>query len=321
MIIFITFLRALAACFITNAHYVGIYPTDLIANGGLVGDILFFSVSGYCLYNINLPFIKWYAKRIYRIYPAVLIITFLYVILGRYSLNSHNCFWWFVYPTYYHFVASIIVLYIPFYFCIKITFLKDHLLSVMGLIAVIWLTIYFTIYDKSYYHIDNVREPMIRFLYMESMLIGAWFRQKDQTYRDVYRRWYLITLIPIFTLYIISKISFSKIDSISNFQIINQFVILFLLYIFLLLFASLDSKLSQLPNRIKQVASFIATITLEIYLVQYVIIDICREIGHFPLNWIVITTSIIASAYLLHKVSDLLYIMVDKTRSIILKKD
>ena len=37
MITFIAFLRALAACLITNAHYTGIYPTDLIANGGLMG--------------------------------------------------------------------------------------------------------------------------------------------------------------------------------------------------------------------------------------------------------------------------------------------
>lgn len=36
MIFFITCLRALAACLITNANYTGIYPIDLIANGGLM---------------------------------------------------------------------------------------------------------------------------------------------------------------------------------------------------------------------------------------------------------------------------------------------
>ena len=44
MVYFITFLRAMAACLITNAHYTGVYPTDLIANGGLIGDIIFFAV-------------------------------------------------------------------------------------------------------------------------------------------------------------------------------------------------------------------------------------------------------------------------------------
>lgn len=53
MIFFITVLRALAACLITNAHYTGIYPIEIIANGGLIGDVLFFAVSGYCLYNVK----------------------------------------------------------------------------------------------------------------------------------------------------------------------------------------------------------------------------------------------------------------------------
>lgn len=33
--LFIVLMRALAAIVITNAHYTGVYPTDLIANGGV----------------------------------------------------------------------------------------------------------------------------------------------------------------------------------------------------------------------------------------------------------------------------------------------
>ena len=66
MVMFVYVLRALAACLITNSHYTGIYPTDLIANGGLIGDILFFAISGYCLYNIKQNFFKWYGKRLTR---------------------------------------------------------------------------------------------------------------------------------------------------------------------------------------------------------------------------------------------------------------
>jgi hypothetical protein len=47
--LFIILIRALAAIVITNAHYTGVYPTDLIANGGLLGDVLFLSVSGFCI--------------------------------------------------------------------------------------------------------------------------------------------------------------------------------------------------------------------------------------------------------------------------------
>lgn len=44
--LFIVVIRALAAVVITNSHYTGVYPTDLIANGGLLGDVLFLLFPG-----------------------------------------------------------------------------------------------------------------------------------------------------------------------------------------------------------------------------------------------------------------------------------
>lgn len=51
MIFYVTVLRALAACLITNAHYTGIYPVEIIANGGLLGDgsSLQFRASAYVI--------------------------------------------------------------------------------------------------------------------------------------------------------------------------------------------------------------------------------------------------------------------------------
>ncbi len=312
MIFFITVLRALAACLITNAHYTGIYPTDLIANGGLIGDVLFFAVSGYCLYNIKLSFGKWYAKRLYRIYMPVLIITLIYVLLGSYTFEEHNALWWFIYPTCYHFVASIIVLYIPFWFCMKINWIREHLLAVMGAIAVIWTLIYIIFYDKSYYHIDTVREPMIRFLFMQSMLMGAYFRKNDKKIRNKFKVRHLFATLVMCLIYFVSKLAFSKISSLSNFQILNQYAILILLATIFLTFAGLDSKLEKLPNRIKEVIEFISSITLEIYVVQSVLIDKLRPIGHFPINWIVLTASILAAAFTLHKICGFIYIGINR---------
>lgn len=72
---FIVLIRALAAMIITNAHYTGVYPTDLIANGGLLGDVLFFAVSGFCLASTNGSFGKWYLKRFFRIYIPTWVMT------------------------------------------------------------------------------------------------------------------------------------------------------------------------------------------------------------------------------------------------------
>lgn len=203
MIFFITCLKALATCLITNAHYTGIYPTDIIANGGLIGDILFFAVSGYCLYNIRYDFslsgfLTWYVKRLWRVYLPVWITTAVFMAFRAYIFSEHDFLWWYIYPTYYHYIASIILLYIPFFFIMKTEWLRSRIISTMMMIGFLWAIIYCLSYDKSYYHIDNVREPMIRFLFMESMLLGAWFRQNDKKLRNNLHLYHPIITIIVF---------------------------------------------------------------------------------------------------------------------------
>lgn len=300
MVFFITFLRAVAACLITNAHYTGIYPTDLIANGGLIGDIIFFAVSGYCLANVKMSFPRWYSKRVVRCYLPVIIMTAIYMLMGQYSLEAHPFTWWFIYPTYYHFVASIVVLYIPFYVVMKVDVLKRHIPAVMGVIALAYLVIYVFFYDKSYYHIDVVREPMIRFLFMESMLLGAYFKLNDSKYRNNFKWYNLAGSGVFFLLYFASKLFFSRSDSFMYLQIVNQFVIFVLLYFVFKFVMGIDAKLDRLPAIIKSVVCFVAKMTLEIYVVQYVIIDFIRPILGFPWNWFSITGIILVSATILH---------------------
>ena len=300
MLFFITMLRAIAACLITNSHYTGIYPTDIIANGGLLGDVIFFAVSGYCLFNVKKTFPVWYGKRLLRIYPPVLIITAIYLILGFYTFNQHDGLWWFIYPTNYHFVASILLLYVPFYFVGKIKALNDRIPLIMAIVGIIYLLVYVVFYDKTYYHIDNVREWMIRFLFFESMLLGAYFKKNSEKFENNFK-WYLPVLVVFFfVLYFVSKLFFSKYPEFSYLQIINQVLIFVLLFFIFWLFASLENKLQKLPDFVKKIFEFLSEITLEIYVVQYVIIDVIRPHLSFPLNWIAITTAIIVSAFVLH---------------------
>lgn len=326
MITFITWLRCLAAMLITNAHYTGIYPTDLIANGGLIGDIVFFCVSGYCLTNLRAGFFKWYSKRLSRILPVVILITAVYIIIGQYDFSSYASgtentllYWafssigiaypkwlsWFVYPTYYHFVASILILYVPYYFILKNEYTKKHIPAVMVAIAVLYLAIYLFIYDKSYYHIDTVREPFIRFLFMESMLLGAWFKLNDAKFRNTGKPIiYVVGTLTSFIAYFASKILLSR-GGISQFQIANQLIIFALLFFIMRWFSSIDKYLEKAPKWLFAIVNLIAKLTLEIYLVQYVLIDIVREFDlFFPLNWILLTAMIAASAFVLHVVME-----------------
>lgn len=307
MVFFITCLRALAACLITNAHYTGVYPTDLIANGGMIGDVLFFAVSGYCLCNVRQSFLPWYGKRLWRCYLPVVLMTALYMLLGCYSLADHNALWWYVYPTYYHFVASIIVLYIPFYVVMKLPQLRDRLPLVMLGVAAAWLLVYVFAYDKSYYHIDTVREPMVRFLFMESMLLGAWFRQHDAKLRSRFDWRWAAAVVMMLGVYFVSKLLFSKRAALAPLQLLNQAAVFALLCCLFRTFAGLDSALEKLPKPVKKCIGFLAQITLEIYVVQYVLIDVLRPVAGFPLNWLLLTGSILASAFVLHLVCGLIY--------------
>lgn len=307
MVTFISFLRAFAACLITNAHYEGIYPSDIMANGGLIGDIIFFAVSGYCLCNIKQSlnikgFLYWYGKRLWRVYPPVIMCTAIYVLFGAYSISGKGFFWWFIYPTYYHFIASIVILYIPYFFIIKIKLLHDNLGKVMIGIAFAWLLCYFLFYDRSYYHIDSVYEFMIRFLFMESMLLGAWFRINDEKFRNKRKRLFPIGTLILFILYFGSKLVFSRYNQLSSFQFLNQIIIFALLFFVFRSICGVDQRLEKMPGRIKQGVEFISRITLEIYVVQYVLIGVIRNLGLvFPLNWLLLTASIFFSAFLLHK--------------------
>lgn len=303
MAFFITFLRAVAACLITNSHYTGIYPTDMLASGGLIGDILFFAVSGWCLYSIRSSFFPWYGRRLLRIYPSVIIASAVYLLVGRYFLSGRSLWQFFVYPTEYRFIASIIVLYIPYYFILKVEKLRRNIPWVMLAIAVVYLLIYCCCYDRSTYHIDNVGEPMIRFLFGESMLLGAWFRRKDDKFRNAFQWWLIPANVILLVAYFVSKVLFTRMQEIAQLQIINQILIFALLYFLFRLFVGLDSKFTAICPAIKKVIEFIAKLTLEIYVVQNVLITVLRPLFGFPVNWLVITASIIAAAFVLHVVS------------------
>lgn len=310
---FITLLRAFAAIIITNAHYTGIYPTDLIANGGLLGDVIFFSVSGFCLANPKMPFGKWYAKRLWRIYAVVWVATLAYVLLGAWEVNNAvDAVKWFIHPTKYHFIASITLLYIPLYFVAKHINLnrRHYMWLALGLFAV-QLVLYFTIYDTTYYHIDKVREPFIEFLFFQTMLLGLFYRQECTSGALSKNRsggcnkllWAL--LLVLIVAYFASKMLFVKKASLSEFQIINQIVLFVTLFVLFSCTYTLEPKLHSISNtKIWKVVEFLSDHTLEIYCVQYVLIDIVREWAlPFPLNWIVLTMFILTAASLLRWVS------------------
>ena len=157
---------------------------------------------------------------------------------------------------------------------------------------------YVLFYDKSAYTVDNVSEPFILFLYLESMLLGAFFRKHKARF-EKFGFVKLFAAIMCFGVYIVSKILFSKMPNLLNFQILNQFVILITLYFTFALFMSMETLLRKIPSKLGACVKYISNITLQIYIVQFVIIGRFENLV-FPLNLAVVTLLILLAASVLY---------------------
>ena len=91
----------------------------------------------------------------------------------------------------------------------------------------------------------------------------------------------------------------------AEFQILNQIVLFVLLFFLFRRTFSLEEKLKKIEDtKPWKVVVFLSDHTLEIYCVQYVLIDMVREWAlPFPLNWIVLTAFILTAATALRWVS------------------
>ena len=300
---FINLLRVLAAVCITNSHFANVWPVSGIASGGMLGDVLFFAISGYCLYHSDFKFRdfgKWYIKRIRKIYVTVVLIGLITCLFTGFPDTVRAWIHMLVYPTQYHFVASIMVLYIIYY--IWMHFLKQWRIKiwVSGLIySIVVLAVYCLTFDKTWYHIDVVEEHFIRFLFFGAMLIGAHIREKaqdaDMQNASAGSIWKSSGIcIASVILYFAIRLAVPRFELFSV-QFLTWIAILLALYCIFRWAENLESFLIRLPEKVCRGIAFTAGITLQIYLVQFPIINRFDALP-FPLNLLVITVLIFAEA-------------------------
>ena len=307
MYVFIYWIKAIAAILITNSHYGGIWPISAMAFGGMLGNCLFFTTAGFLLWNLKEPFPLWYCKRILRIYPVFWLAVALDLAAGRYAVEDlQDILDFFIYPTtWFHFIASIIVLYVVFYFLVYVSQKYSVDISrIMVIVFIVYLAIYIFLYDKSYYHIDYVEERMIRFLFLECMLMGGLLRDRIQTGKvnAAKQSGNAIKVFVLIVVYVLSKMMFDRYGGISRFQILNQIILFILVYQIFILAENLELRgfwlecVPVLPGMIR----FLAGLTLEIYVGQYLILYLLPE-TRFPISFILTTGAILLYAWLLHK--------------------
>ena len=204
----------------------------------------------------------------------------------------------FVYPTHYIFIVWLILCYCLFY---VIAYVDKHVRNFleisMGVIFVAWMLVFAIFYDKTAYSVDNVYEPFILFLYMESMLLGALIKKHSHKFGQ-FKIYKPFVTVAGAGLYFVSKILVSKINAFLPIQVISQMAILIALFLIFDLLMSLENKFQKLPI-LGGVAKHISNITLQIYIVQFVVIAYLKKLV-FPLNLVIVVICIIAGASALY---------------------
>lgn len=301
---FVNWLKAFATIFITNSHYGAIWPISAMAVGGHLGNCLFFMVSGFCMYNIREAFPRWYLKRFLRIYPALWIVATVDFLVGRNSAHGImayvHCY---LFPTWYHFITSIMLLYIGFY---VVRFIQKKLQIgtewFIGALFAVFMVMYLTVYDRSYYHIDDVLENWVRFQFFASMLVGVLLREKYEKISDKLSVWNILRVMTLMAAYFIVKVVIGRRGMFPVYQCALPILQVLLVADLGLLAVKLEKRkfFDRAPGWLNRGAAFLSGITLEIYLGQLLIFWLFQDLP-FPVDFVLVTPLIIAYAWIVHK--------------------
>lgn len=325
MIQFIEVLRAIATALIANSHFKGVYPTDLLSFGGGFGLALFYMISGFLLANIkpSTKLTEWYFKKVARLYIPLIILKTIEIIVGYLKVDTVGQFVReFIFPASW-FGASMLILYLLYYGIVKELYLKNGI-GVIRLIHVIDLVVFlllfttkagigmFSLETLAVADVFSVETPYIISLpiWMSSMLAGFEVRKiydapdKQNNSKNVclYGIGVVVTMVSFFAVKILEKKAGG-----TNLMIALPVIYIGFAYTMFRFFMALEEKIEVLPDNIwKKVVWTISACSLEIYYIQFPWIHTFRNFM-FPVNWVLIVTITVVSAYLLHCVSNTVF--------------
>jgi hypothetical protein len=308
--IFIPYLKAIAVVLVINSHLSAFYPNPMYATGGALGNALFFAISGFCLVRIKSPFIKWYERRISRIYPQTIILAIIMLFIndmskGFIGLTLRELLL-VIWPTRYWFVGALALFYIPYYFFVK--FYSKKVFLVSTLVLFILYIVFYLKMDTKFWIVESSDVTSItsyfRFIYYFFIFqLGAHFRLG--IFPNVIKGTYInlaLSIICVGFLYL-TKYLMDKMIWSMHLQFVNQIcVILFI--VFILKFCYFKENNSKVQNNIITdklylIASFVSERSLEFYLTHSILIRFVYYIL-FPFNVIVLILSVLFFTECMH---------------------
>lgn len=290
----IELLKFLAAVLITNSHFKLLYvePFTPLGTFGAPGNALFFFISGYTLMlGRKGSFGVWYKRRIQRIWPSVIAwSSFVAPIFFRQSIHWQDIwlagdFW---------FIHCIVVYYAIFYFLIP--YLEKWIKPLLG-VSILMAVLYFfigmpitpySIYLESFHYV----------CFFGIMLMGAYLASKRNE-RPNLKTWksLSLTFVMLVLFYAIQMVGKGKIGILYYFQIVSLFPLYgFIYYLYVSVCGAWADKLVK--TAVGTVIRFVAALTLEIYLVGFLMCFCMMGYNHlFPLNLLMTFFVIVFVAY------------------------
>lgn len=290
----IELLKFFAVIFVLNSHMDTLYAKySVLATGGAIGDCLFFFASGFTLFLGRFGrFDNWYKRRIKRIYPPIIAWACIMPILFTKQMSVIQL----INGGGYWFIKCILLHYIILYF-MRYYYSEKPLIpfAICSCVVLIWYC--FEDSSKMFmYHVTYFKWVH----YFLFMLAGAYVGNKTIKFTSKPKT-DSITLALSFILFYGIKIMAGRSVLIAHLQIFSLVPLMgIIIYTY---------KLCCSPSAVRLITSksgkglrFIASLCLEAYLVQSVIIhnkslsEFLKPI--FPLNLLITFIIVIVVAYL-----------------------
>lgn len=304
------FLKVLAAIFITNSHFIPLYKdiSPSLATFGVHGNALFFFVSGFVLMmgfeKKQDLFVNWYKKRIQRLWPSVFLWSIIAAIIWKDPITWKNL----LIANNYWFLQCIAIYYILFYIFgnLNISIMgggKICVQKILFMFSIAASLLYFYFMPKA---TGSIFHTNLHFVCHFSIMImgGMTYLYKDKIkikslWKDCL--WAIFWFVLYFIILYIGK---GKQDYKYYVQIVGLLPLhLFIFYAYKTASYHWCTTLFQ-SSRWKRILTTIASLTLEIYIVQFhIITDKFNRL--FPLNTVIVSIFICITAYCLRVMTSL----------------
>ena len=307
-------MKLFAILLVINSHMDKLYPKDYFATGGALGNALFFIISGY-FFTARLDFKGIIQKKIKRLYPETIIVTMLYYCLGYWDLSFKfiDIIYEFIFPTKFWFVGTLFLFYILIYLLEYIKFTENYIAFTI-IMWICYFIYYIFLVDKTIWSLEtngiDSLEGFFKLIYYFYIFCTGFYIKKFVTQYKDYNKMLKLSLIFFFAT-LISKVLLQKEIIGMNMQFVCQ-IFGTLFAIFALLFSlSFESIYIKLSSKVRKVIDFISEHSMELYLLQFIVIYYSEDFV-FPINIIIAILLTIFLAIILNYLMNIIYFFVSK---------